>query len=361
MLKEELINRQIPELLKLDDGSLVDSVEGWQVRRKEIVELLEHEFTGVTPALKPKTEGIVRKTDDRGAFAGKAVWQQIDICCDTMNGPFTFPCHLVVPKAVEKPPVFLYISFSPGVVDELLPMEEILDQGYAVACFYYQDIVPDSDDQFRNGLAKLSQPNPFDGWGKVAMWSFAASRVMDYLQTLENIDSTRVAVIGHSRLGKTALWCGAMDERFSMVISNDSGGAGAALFRGKTGEMIKNLNGTLSHYWYCGNFFRYVKRESELPFDMHYLLSLTAPRHLYVCSAFEDGWADPLSELLGVMAASPAFELYGDKGFVGPEEFPKEETTCHEGRIGYHIRKGTHFLSRYDWNRFIEYRKKHDC
>jgi len=360
---EELVRRNLPQLLEFSDGRKVENSEQWNERRSEIAEILQHNYCGYEPPLKPVVTGNITKEDDRTAFAGKALYQKIDITCQLSTGSFTFPCHFAKPKNVEKPPVFVYLSFSDCFVDELLPVEEILDEGFAIASFYYQNIAPDTDDNFMNGIALSYGRNPFDAWGKVRMWAFGASRVLDYLYTRDDLDLSRAAVVGHSRLGKAALVCGAFDDRFSLVISNDSGGAGAAIFRGKEGEMVKNFRGGTSGHWFAGNFRNYVRKETEMPFDMHFLLAMTAPRNLYVCSAKEDLHADPKSEFLSCMAVSEVYDLFGKKGFVSEDEIPTEPVTYHEGNVGYHMRDGHHFLSRYDWRKFMEYRNNpaHIC
>lgn len=372
MIKEELTKRALPHVLSLEDGTKAETKERWETRREEIAQILQHEYCGFEPPLRAQTEGTVMYEDNRCAFAGKAVYQKVDVCCRLANGGFTFPCQITRPKGamdgvgdIEKFPVFVYISFSPAMVDELLPLEEIIDNGFAVASFYYQDIAPDTDDNFANGIATAYGRNPFDSWGKVRMWAWAASRVTDYLQTLDWVDKERIAVVGHSRLGKTALVAGAFDERFSLTVSNDSGGAGAAIFRGKTGEMVKNFRGGTSGHWFAGNFRNYVRRENEMPFDMHYLLSMVAPRNLYVCSAKEDAHADPKSEFLSCVAASEVYEtIFKIDGLVTTKDtIPEEPVVFPEGNIGYHMRDGHHFLSRYDWQCFMKYRNnpKHIC
>ena len=360
MIEDELKLRALPDLLTMEDGTKVTEITQWEKRRVEIREILDNFYAGIVPPLRAKTKGKVLVTDEE-AFAGKAVYHHLDIELDTVGGSFQFCAHMALPKHVSKPPVFLYISFEPELVTEFSPVEEIIDAGYGFVSFYYQDVAPDTDSRFLNGVAKLYNRNPFDSWGTISMWAWAASRVMDYLQTLDFIDTERIAVVGHSRLGKTALWAGACDQRFSMVISNDSGGGGAALFRGKVGEKLQNFNHGASKYWFCGNFLDFAENEEHMPFDQHFLLSLVAPRNLYVCSAALDEWADPVSEFLGAAAASEAYEVFGMKGLVTPDQFPKAPTSLHEGQIGYHIRKGTHYLSRYDWNQFIEYRNLHRC
>ena len=356
MLIEELNRRNLPNVLQMNDGTKVTTKEEWAVRRKEIRNLLCNEFCGYTPDFPTTVEAFITK-EDENSFGGKAVTYELDIRCRSPFAYFAFPCSLTIPKGIEKPAVFLTLTFTPTIADGL--GEEILDHGYAIASVYYQDIAPDKEDDFEGGVGRFCNRNRFDSWGKIGMWAWGTSRIMDYLQTLSTIDTERIAVIGHSRLGKAALWSGAMDERFSLVISNDSGGGGAALFRGKTGEKIVNLSNKGSNCWFCGNFFRYNDLEDKMPFDQHFLLSLVAPRHLYVCSASEDAWADPLSEFLSCVATTPVYEILGEIGLITPDSKPKVNEYFHEGKIGYHLRGGTHYLSRFDWQKVMEYRKKH--
>lgn len=175
-------------------------------------------------------------------------------------------------------------------------------------------------------------------------------RCMDYAEHDERLDCAKSVVCGHSRLGKTALLTAALDTRFAFGYSNDSGCAGAALFRGKKGEQLDDIYRQFP-FWFSESFGQYAGKTDALPFDQHYLLASIAPRYVYVASATGDDWADPASELLSCYAAAA-----GDK-----EAFPYEETSedydfnLHAGRIGYHRRPGLHYFSREDWNRFIAF------
>lgn len=181
--------------------------------------------------------------------------------------------------------------------------------------------------------------------------------MLDYALTLPEIDPAKIAVVGHSRLGKTAVLAGVMDERFALTIANDSGCSGAALHRGKNGERIFNITDKFSR-WFTKEFTLWQNREDELPFDQHTVLGLVAPRLLYVCSATNDGWADPVSEFLGAAAASEAYAAVGKTGLVA-DAFPQPEAPLHEGNIGYHLRSGGHSLAPYDWYCFMDYMDKH--
>lgn len=359
MLLNELNERRLPDVLALSNGEKADDLKLWSKRRTEILDILKSEIYGYSPPEPKNVIGTVKQCDTN-AFAGKALHSVIDIQFDTPKGEFSFPVNLIIPKKNSSVPLFLHIAFRPDIPDRLYPVEEIIDGGFATASFYYEDIALDIDDCFRAKMAGMfagKKREPGD-WGKISMWAWAASRVMDYLQTVKEVDKERIAVIGHSRLGKTALWCAAQDERFSMGVSNNSGCSGAAITRGKKGEQIKDITKKFS-YWFCQNYRKYSDNEENMPFDQHFLLAAVAPRPVYVSSAMEDEWADPISEFLACAAADRVYGLSGLKGLGTPDEFPQPGTVLHEGKIGYHLREGTHFLSRFDWQCFMKYMEKH--
>ena len=299
-IMEDLAKRKLPPVLNPDT-----TATNWPLRRKEILNLLAKEEYGFSPPPPAFVEAETTLLENR-AWAGKAEHREIALKFPTPKGEFSFPADLVLPFSEKKTPLLIYISFTKYPIGKYGPIEEIVDSGYALATFCYEDVTADKDDDFSSGLAAMFDRTQ-DGadWGKISMWAWAASRVMDYAQTLDSIDKKRIFCIGHSRLGKTSLWCGAQDERFAAAVSNDSGCGGAAIAMDKTGERIQQITSRFP-YWFCKSYQKYIGKEQDLPFDQHWLLALLAPRPVYVASGSEDNWADPYSEFLACVAVASA-------------------------------------------------------
>ena len=325
--------------------------------RAEIIELLLSEEYGFLPPT-ASVKGELISVDERFC-AGKARLEKIKISCNGDFGEFSFPVYFSYPSEKKENPCFVHINFRPDVPDRYQPTEELIDSGYAIISFCYNDVAMDNED-FSDGLAGVIYKDgkkSKKGCGKIGLWAWAAMRVIDYLQARPEVNHEKISVVGHSRLGKTALLTGALDDRVYCAFSNDSGCSGAALSREKQGETIEKICNQFG-YWFCDSYEGYANRESDLPFDQHWLLAANSHHKVYVASASEDLWADPDNEYLSCVAASDYFETNGKTGFVHPDRLPRVGDYFHDGNIGYHLRAGKHYLSREDWLFYVKYLEK---
>lgn len=270
------------------------------------------------------------------------------------------------PAASRAPvPVFLLINNRPATNTDptrkeksgFWPAEQMIARGYGIAAIQYGQLAPDDKDRYREGAMTLfdgaASAGPGPTWGAIAAWAWGASRALDYLVTDARVDNARVGIVGHSRGGKAALWAGAEDERFALVVSNESGEGGAALSRRWFGETVERINTSFPH-WFTAKYKSFNGREASLPIDQHMLLALTAPRALYVASADEDLWSDPRGEFLSLVETSPVFALWGEPPLAA-SQMPALDRPLIVGRRGYHIRTGAHNLTPYDWDRIADF------
>lgn len=339
----------------LPDGAQTPTVEGWEARRAELVDILCREEYGFLPPPPESLTWEIGFEDDQFA-AGKAPLRRIILTAGLAGGnSFSFPVNAVIPETGEAVPFFIYANFGSEVPDKYLPVEEIADHGFGMLSFCYKDVTSDDAD-FRNGLAGALGMKDNAERGKIALWAWAFLRVMDYAVSIPRLDKTRCAAAGHSRLGKTALLAGAADTRFTCVISNDSGCCGAApeYIKNEGGERIEDIVNVFP-FWFRESFGRYSANAQDMPFDQHFLLSAIAPRKLYVASAEGDLWADPRGEFISAAQAGEIWKKLGYKGLVCGDYPPKTGIAYHEGSVAYHIRKGLHYLSREDWNLYMRY------
>jgi hypothetical protein len=387
----------LPDALVLENGQRVADPATWTSKRRgEILHLFGEYVYGHTPT-KPVdlSFDVFESSDD--ALGGTAIRKQVTVhFSDNPDGP-QMDILIYLPKDAKGPvPIFVGLNFSGnhainsdpairlstrwmrkrdgmGLVDgkateksrgvsaSRWPVEMINKRGYGVATIYCGDIDPDFDDGFQNGVHPLfytdgaSKPAA-NGWGTIGAWAWGLSRAVDYFETDDMIDHERVAVIGHSRLGKTSLWAGAQDERFAFVISNDSGCGGAALSRRRFGETVKRINTSFPH-WFCDNFNKFNDKEDDLPVDQHMLIALMAPRPVYIASANDDTWADPRGEFLSALHADPVYKLLGLEG-LPTKEMPEVDQPV-QGTIGYHKRSGGHDVKKFDWEQYLNFADKH--
>jgi len=380
----------VPALMTCADGSKVDSVEKWErVRRPELLRTFLENVYGVRPVERPADLRFEIVREDRDAFGGRAVCKYVRISFGGVGGKTNFYAQAVLPKTAAKRPApcFLYASFGSclrpnGSVEGVKKSkywnpERIVMRGYAAVAFFMDDVVmdlsnapgywEDKDKATGRYAARFNRDGVFSvlekagsrtdrSWGTISAWAWAASRVMDWIETEPLIDAKRVGVVGHSRGGKCALVAGVTDTRFAMVCSNDSGCSGAKLnhIDLKASEHIAQINAMFPD-WFCTVYKGWANREMEMPFDQHQWLALVAPRLLAVGSAAKDVWAGPPGEFAAAKFASPAWELYGRKGLVAADGFPSVDTPLQEGSVSYHLREGVHYLTEWDWDRYMDF------
>lgn len=383
----------LPDPLKFEKGTPVKSAADWPERRAEILALFEKHVYGRTPETSRQSRLSANVTQTIPDFlGGKATLREITLTLRQGTAAVPLRLLLLTPNDAKKPvPAFLGLNFQgnhtvhpdpritlstawmrPGkdgkVVDNRAteasrgtgqsswPAEKIIARGFALATMYYGDIDPDFDDGFQNGIhAVFGKPGP-EEWGSIGAWAWGLSRALDYLESDPSIDAKKVAVMGHSRLGKTSLWAGAQDERFAIVISNNSGCGGAALSRRAFGETVARINTSFPH-WFADRFNDYNGREGDCPVDQHELIALIAPRPVYVASAVEDTWADPRGEFLSVRHADPVYALFGKIG-VGVADLPGIDHPVGDF-AGYHLRSGKHEVTDYDWEQYLKFAVRH--
>ncbi len=385
----------LPDPLELLSGEKVKSPALWiEKRRPEILTLFEQEVYGKIPGELNISSWEILETSN-SALDNRAIRKQVALKFKKGEKELEVIILIYLPKNVDKAPLFVGYNFSGnhtivnekeviltkswvrnnerlgindnktseqarGTGSHRWAVEKIIAAGYGLATIYYGDVDPDKND-FTDGVHPFfytgDQTRPADNeWGSIAAWAWGLTKAMDYFEKDEDIDHSSIIVMGHSRLGKTSLWAGAMDERFAIVISNNSGCGGAALSRRAIGETVKRMNDRFPH-WCCANYDAYNDNVNALPVDQHMLIALIAPRPVYIASAEDDKWADPKGEFLSGIHASPVYELFGKKG-ITISEMP-EVNQPNQNTIGYHIRTGKHNVTDYDWEQYIKFADMH--
>ena len=383
---------RLPDPLVFDDGRPVRTAGEWmEHRRAEILNLFATNVYGRSPK-PPKNIRYQVFDEDHHALGGKAIRRQVSVYFSSREDGQKEDLLLYLPAGARKPvAVILSLNFGgnqsvtkdPGVrlatiwdrktharaqaseesrgSDTGLDVEKTLARGYGFATIYYQDIEPDFKGGYEYGIRPLflktgqTAPAP-DDWGAIGAWAYALSRALDYLEKDKDVDAKRVVVMGHSRLGKTALWASAMDPRFAMVISSCSGEGGASLMRRNYGETVRNLVDVFP-FWFSANFQEYADHADQLPVDAHELIALSAPRPVYVTAAEDDKWADPRGMFLACAGAGPVYRLLGAQD-LGTDQMPElNQPILHT--LAFHFRTGRHAVTAFDWDQFLAFADMH--
>lgn len=360
---------ELPDPLRMSDGVEVTSAEMWDARRRpELLELFRDQVYGRRPVTNYSVS-FQQESEVLDAFDGSATARSMVATVMIGARSFDFPFVVFIPnEAPAKVPAVVHINnrYFVGLEtvleshDPFWPVRTLIERGYATASFHTSDVDPDDADGYTEGIRSFfadGGPPEDNAWRALSAWGWGASRVLDYLETLEVIDANRVAVSGHSRGGKASLWAASEDTRFAVVYGNNSGCGGAALSRRRYGETVARINEAFPH-WFCERFWKYGGREDELPVDQHELITLIAPRAVYVASADLDLWADPKGEYASLLAAGPVFTLHGIQTITNPE-MPALGQPRHVGRTGYHIRTGGHGLGDESWGYFLDFADSH--
>jgi hypothetical protein len=384
---------ELPDPLVMLDGTRVSSPEQWtEKRRPELKALFEHYMYG---RFQPAVSVIGRiEREDKAYFGGKATMREVTIAFGPPSTPKTHLLLVIPNKRTGPAPAFLGLNFygnhtaladpaialpvvwmppsGPGVKDnratdegrgknaDVWSIEKVIDRGYALATVYSGDIAPDhpgfADGVFPAFAKRDGTKRAPDEWGAIAAWAWGLSRTLDYLRTDGDLDKDRIAVVGHSRLGKAALLAGAFDERIALVIGHQAGCGGSAPSRGKVGEQVRQINDRFPH-WFDDNFKKFNEQVDRLPFDQNGLVALAAPRPLLLTNGTLDTWANPEGQFDVLKGAESTYRLLGAKG-LGEESMPTPGTLVGD-RLAYHIRPGKHAMLPEDWDTFLAFADKH--
>jgi len=360
-------------------------------KRPELLRLFEENIYGKTPIGKPENLRFVIRETKKNARGGKATRLRVGVLFEGREDGRQMELLVYLPNHQKGPvPLFLGLNFNGNFATteetdipvpthfvnglfqklpdyrpnesqrghdvQMWPYDAILARGYGIATACYGEVEPDMANQWWHGPRVMAPPKNGNDWGAIGGWAWALSRAFDYLETNSQVDAKRVAVFGFSRLGKTAMWAGAQDERFAAVISQNSGKGGVSLLKRKQGEPAAHLAGALGH-WFAPNFAKYSDKEEALPVDGGDLAALVAPRPLLILSATEDAWSDPKGEFLAGKAATPIYRMLGAHGLEA-DTWPVQKKLINSN-IGYYLRPGKHNVTAEDWAATLDWADQH--
>jgi len=381
-------NFTLPNPLKKTDGSLIQSVKDWEIQRNYWLGLYEQYMFGKMPKNKiAQSYQLISKTNIMAGKATQYIWKL------NFAGKYDVTVLGVLPNVKTKVPVFIGLNFCGNQTtssDPTIPLfdkftvcnnkpdfvnnkglessrgswssrwqfEKLIAAGYGSITIACGDFEEDKADGYLTGIRSVLAKElglQADEWSANGAWAWGLNRTVDFLVKIPQIDAKRIILHGHSRLGKAALWAGVNDKRYAAVISNESGEGGAAISRRNYGENLWRITNSFPH-WFYKDYKNYAYKENDLPFDSHILMSLIAPRPIYIASAVGDQWSDPKGEFMGGQQAETVYQLYGKTG-LGKTDFPALNTPVGQ-QIRYHIREGNHDINAYDWDQYIDFTNK---
>jgi len=383
----------LPDPLVMADGTRVTTAAQWrQERRPELLWLFEENVYGKTRVGRPEPLKFVVRERKKNARGGRATRLRVGILFEGNEHGRQMELLVYLPNNARGPiPVFLGLNFDGNFATteekdlpvpthfvnglfyqlpghraaetqrgnnrSMWPYDTILERGYGIATACYGEVEPDMANQWWHGPRALGPPLQSGDWGAIGAWAWALSRALDYLETNPRVDRAHVAVFGFSRLGKTAMWAGAQDERFAAVISQNSGKGGISLSKRLVGEPVAHLAGRDLGHWFAPNYGRYADHEAALPVDGHELAALIAPRPLLILSGVQDTYSDPEGEFLGGLGATPVYRLLGRDG-LSTDKWPPPQTLL-DGTLGYYLRPGGHNVTLEDWQVTLAWADRH--
>lgn len=381
----------LPALLVSESGKKIASSDEWErVRRPELMKIFADQMYGAIPSDPSVKSSCQLIEESANALGGKAIRKQIKLTMSNGRESKEAILLIYIPKRKqgEKVPVMLGLNFQGNQtvdMDEaIIPTdvwglkdktskyprgaqstrwcaEYLIDNGFALVTACYHNFYPDDPSMEKESILPLfsdyqkSKGTP-EAPQAIAAWAYGLNRIMDYIEQEPSLNPNQVVLTGHSRLGKAALWAGASDCRYAIVVSNNSGCGGAALSKRVYGETIARITTAFPH-WFCLNYNQYANKEASMSFDQHQLLALIAPRPLYVASATDDQWADPKGEFLAARETAAVYSLYSLPAITESEQ-PKPEKPLHT-TVGYHLRTGKHDVTLYDWEQYVTFAKYH--
>lgn len=347
---------ELPNPFYKADGSIMSTKAEWEEKRKAYLELLSEMYYGKMPG-RPQTL-VANELSNETICQNTVCHKVVRLCAQGEEAPVFFNVHVYrLAMPCEEKLIPVVIPAADTLPEEIISMAA--EQGFEICSFEIAEAAPDDKEKIWEGGCAKAYPGYT--WRALAMWAWLQSRVIDWLETQQDIDVAKTVVTGHSRMGKAALCCGIYDERAAIVAPAGSGCGGMASMRLSGCRLGENiglserigvmLNKERFPYWLMENVADYGTpdgktrfRENEIPFDANILGACVAPRRLILVEGLDDDWINPFGTQVSWLAASEVFE------FLGVKE-----------RSAIHYREGGHAYTKQDWSVVLDFTKVQLC